>query len=70
MMDKRDLSELFRVRLQTLLERSDRNQAAFAASVGIDRSALSQLLSGRSTRLPRAETLLAIAERLYLLLLL
>lgn len=61
-MDKRDLSELFRVRLQTLLERSDRNQAAFAASVGIDRSALSQLLSGRSTRLPRAETLLAIAE--------
>jgi transcriptional regulator with XRE-family HTH domain len=61
-MDKRDLSELFRTRLQTLLDRSEGNQAAFAASVGIDRSALSQLLSGRSTRLPRAETLLAIAE--------
>jgi transcriptional regulator with XRE-family HTH domain len=61
-MDKRDLSELFRLRLQTLLRRSEQNQATFAATVGIDRSALSQLLSGRSTRLPRAETLLAMAE--------
>lgn len=61
-MDKRDLSELFRQRLQTLLQRSEQNQATFAATVGIDRSALSQLLSGRSTRLPRAETLLAMAE--------
>lgn len=61
-MDKRDLSGLFRERLKTLLLRSGRNQSAFAESVGIDRSALSQLLSGASTRLPRAETLLNIAE--------
>lgn len=61
-MDKRDLSTLFRERLKLLLTRSDLNQSAFAAAVGIDRSALSQLLSGASTRLPRAETLLAIAE--------
>lgn len=60
-MDKRDLSRLFRERLKILLDRSDRNQSAFAAAVGIDRSALSQLLSGASTRLPRAETLLNIA---------
>lgn len=60
-MDKRDLSALFRERLKTLLARSDLNQSAFAAAVGIDRSALSQLLSGTSTRLPRAETLLNIA---------
>ena len=60
-MDKRDLSTLFRERLKTLLTRSDLNQSAFASAVGIDRSALSQLLSGTSTRLPRAETLLAIA---------
>ena len=60
-MDKRDLSTLFRERLKTLLARSDLNQSAFAAAVGIDRSALSQLLSGTSTRLPRAETLLNIA---------
>lgn len=60
-MDKRDLSTLFRDRLKTLLTRSNLNQSAFAATVGIDRSALSQLLSGASTRLPRAETLLNIA---------
>lgn len=62
-MDKRDLSGLFRDRLKTILQRSGDNQSSFAAGVGIDRSALSQLLSGASTRLPRAETLLAIAER-------
>ena len=62
-MDKRDLSDLFRERLKTILQRSGDNQSAFAAGIGIDRSALSQLLSGASTRLPRAETLLAIAER-------
>ena len=60
-MDKRDLSTIFRERLKMLLTRSDLNQSAFATAVGIDRSALSQLLSGASTRLPRAETLLNIA---------
>ena len=60
-MDKRDLSTLFRERLRILLQRSSGNQSAFAASVGIDRSALSQMLSETSTRLPRAETLLTIA---------
>jgi transcriptional regulator with XRE-family HTH domain len=61
-MDKRDLSSIFRERLKTLLQRSGTNQSAFASAVGIDRSALSQLLSGASTRLPRAETLLNIAS--------
>ena len=60
-MDKRQLSDVFRERLKLLLLRSDQNQSEFAAAVGIDRSALSQLLSGASTRLPRAETLLNIA---------
>lgn len=62
-MDKRDLSRLFQTRIKSLLNRSGENQSAFAQSVGIDRSALSQLLSGQSTRLPRVETLLNIAER-------
>lgn len=60
-MDKRDVSALFRDRLKTLLGRSDMNQSAFASSIGIDRSALSQILSGATTRLPRAETLMTIA---------
>ena len=61
--DKRDISGLFRARLRALLQRSGLNQSAFAAAAGIDRSALSQLLSGASTRLPRAETLLNIAAQ-------
>jgi transcriptional regulator with XRE-family HTH domain len=60
-MDKRDLSVEFRKRLAALVERSGLNQSAFATRAGLDRSALSQLLSGASTRLPRSETLAAIA---------
>lgn len=60
-LDKRDLSVLFRERMRKLLLRSGLNHSAFAAGVGIDRSALSQMLSEGSTRLPRAETLLTIA---------
>ena len=62
-MDKRDLAGLVRERLKILLARNATSRSAFAESVGIDRSALSQLLSGQSTRLPRLETLLSIAEQ-------
>lgn len=62
-MDKRALAEVFRARLQSVFDRSHLSQAAFAHGIGIDRSALSLLLSGRTVRLPRVETLLAIAER-------
>lgn len=62
-MDKRDLGPVFRDRLKTVLHRFAGNQADFARSIGLDRSALSQLLADGSTRLPRAETLHAIAER-------
>lgn len=61
-MDKRALAELFRARLIQLVNRSE-DSRVFAAAIGIDRSALSQLLSGDSARLPRVETLLNIAER-------
>ena len=61
-MDKRHLADIFRKRLAVLVRRSGQNQSAFAARIGIDRSALSQLLAGSATRLPRAETLLAIAD--------
>ena len=62
-MDKRKLADTFHERLESLLERSRQSQSAFAESIGIDRSALSLLLSGKTTRLPRVETLLTIAER-------
>ena len=60
-MDKRDLSEIFRARLVELIERSGQSHVEFARKAGIDRSALSQLLSGRAARLPRAATLAHIA---------
>lgn len=60
--DKRDSSRLFRERLDLLIARSAMNRSQFAAAVGLDRSALSQLLSGDTARLPRAETLIRIAS--------
>lgn len=62
MMDKRDVGATFRARLGEVIRRAGGPQAAFAASIGLDRSALSQLMSDRAVRLPRAETLVRIAE--------
>ena len=62
-MDKRELGPVFRERLQLLIQRSGATRAAFAESVGVDRSALTQLLAGQSLRLPRADTLRRVAER-------
>jgi transcriptional regulator with XRE-family HTH domain len=59
--DKRDVSRLFRERLEILLARSGKTRSAFAEEIGVDRSALSQLLSGGMTRLPRAETLIRMS---------
>jgi transcriptional regulator with XRE-family HTH domain len=61
-MDARQLSPLFRERLETLLRREGVTRSQFAHTIGIDRSALTQLLSGTSLRLPRADTLRRIAE--------
>ena len=52
----------FRDRLSELFEQSGQSQAAFARTVGLDRSTLSQLLAARSDRLPRAENIVAIAQ--------
>ena len=62
-MDKRELVPIFRERLQVLMQRARLSRAAFAEAIGIDRSALTQLLSGQSVRLPRVDTLRRISER-------
>ncbi len=54
-------SETFRRRLASVIARGGTNPAAFARSAGLDRSTLSQLLADETPRLPRAETLVAIA---------
>lgn len=61
-MDRRLTSDIFRARLAELYARSGLRQSAFAAQLGIDRSALSQLLKGAGARLPRADTLVTLAE--------
>lgn len=63
-MDRRDTARIFRVRLSEALARAGVNQSALARRTGIDRSTLSQLLSPDEMRLPRADTVAAIASAL------
>ncbi|MEM6664996.1 MAG: helix-turn-helix transcriptional regulator [Pseudomonadota bacterium] len=62
MLDKRDLAATFKSRVGELLKTYPGSQSRFAASIGLDRSALTQLLAAQTTRLPRADTLCRIAE--------
>jgi transcriptional regulator with XRE-family HTH domain len=52
---------VFRERLASVIKRSGLNHAQFARAAGIDRSTLSQLLAGSEGRLPRGETIAALA---------
>lgn len=61
-MDKRDLSDLFKQRLELVLQSHSKGRGDFLRATGIDRSALSQFLSPGTDRLPRAETLRRIAR--------
>jgi transcriptional regulator with XRE-family HTH domain len=62
-MDRRETLGTFRERLGEVVRRSGLNQSQFAESAEVDRSTLSQLLLADNRRLPRAETLVAIAAR-------
>lgn len=59
--DKRDTVGVFRERLKEVITRSGLNRSRFAEAVGFERSTLTQLLSEKAVRLPRIETLVAIA---------
>lgn len=60
-MQRWETVERFRERLEAVIARSGLSRSAFARQVGIDRSTLSQILSPKNDRLPRVETLAAIA---------
>lgn len=60
---RRQMVQTFRERLQQVIARSQLAPSHFARSLGIDRSTLSQIVSTANDRLPRAETLAAIATR-------
>ncbi len=61
-MDKREIGDVFRERLAEVVRGSGGTRGAFAARIGVDRSTLAQLLRGQGARLPRAETIAAIAR--------
>lgn len=61
-MDKRDISALFKPRLQEVVDSHARGKADFLKRTDLDRSALSQFLNPGSDRLPRAEALRRIAQ--------
>ncbi len=53
---------LFQQRLRQVIHHSGLNRSSFASSIKVDRSTLSQLLSAENLRLPRADTVIAIAD--------
>lgn len=61
-MMRRETAEVFRTRLLEVIGSAGMTRSAFANATGMDRSTLSQLLSDDSVRLPRAETIAAIAK--------
>jgi transcriptional regulator with XRE-family HTH domain len=61
---RRDVARIFRERLSEAMTRSGLKAAGLAAKIGVDRSTLSQLLSGENDRLPRADTVAAMASEL------
>ncbi len=60
--DKRGIVDIFQARLRSLIDRRGETMAQFARRSSIDRSALSQFLEPGTKRLPRAETLCALAQ--------
>ena len=54
----------FRQRLIEVMSRTGIKSAGLAQAIGVDRSTLSQLLAGENDRLPRVDTLMAIASKL------
>lgn len=62
MIDRADFLAEFRRRLSDVIATSGLSRQEFAAQAQIDRSTLSQLLSPANRRLPRLETITAIAQ--------
>lgn len=60
--DKRVRSALFQQRLQQAMTGSNSNQSALARAVRVDRSTISQLLAGKTARLPNAQVVAECAS--------
>ncbi|WP_170330740.1 helix-turn-helix domain-containing protein [Ruegeria arenilitoris] len=62
--DKRDRAAQFRLRLARAMEERQISQSALARSIGVDRSTVSQLLTGAGARLPNAHVVGSCASAL------
>ena len=62
--DKRDRAEMFRTRLTQAMQARAATQSALARAIRVDRSTISQLLSGNGARLPNAHVVGACAAEL------
>lgn len=60
-MDRSLTADTFRQRLRDTLERTGISQSDLAGRISVDRSTLSQLMNSQANRLPRADTVAAIA---------
>lgn len=60
-MNKREIVTIFRTRLTESLAARGMNQSSLARAAKVDRSTLSQLLSDDNVRMPRADTVAALA---------
>ena len=63
-MKKHEIVAIFRKRLQESMGERGVNQSALSRETGVDRSTLSQLLAEENLRMPRADTVAAIAQAL------
>lgn len=61
-MDRQDFVDAFRRRLEELIPSTHGAKATWSRDLGIDRGTLAQLLAPDNRRLPRVETLIAIAR--------
>ncbi len=62
--DKRDRANLFRERLSQAMTEKSETQSGLARLVGVDRSTVSQLLTGQGARLPNAQVVAECAAAL------
>jgi len=63
-MSKKEIVAIFRKRLHESMQARGINQSALSRETGVDRSTLSQLLSEENLRMPRADTVAALARSL------
>ena len=63
-MSKKEIVAIFRKRLQESMQERGINQSALSRETGVDRSTLSQLLAEENLRMPRADTVAALARSL------